>query len=82
MNERIALIIGGVEALAIAIIALLAYVLGWDSEFAALIVGVISAAIALVGAIYTGTQTVANVEVERRVKMARIEGRAEGRTQG
>lgn len=46
-----ALLIGLIEALVIAIIALVAYLLDWEAELVALVVGVASAAVAVLGAV-------------------------------
>ena len=48
-----AVLIGLVEALAIALIALIAYLADWDAEMVALITGVVASAIAVVGAFVT-----------------------------
>jgi hypothetical protein len=76
MSERIAIVVGAIEAAVVAIIGVIAYILNWDSEFAALIVAAASAIIIGIGTIYTFTQTTANVEVERRVNAAYKRGKS------
>ena len=51
-----AVVIGAVEALAIAIIALVASLAGWSGDTVALVVGVVSAAIAVVSSIVVRSQ--------------------------
>ena len=46
-----AVLIGLVEAAVIAIVGLVAYVFGWDTELAGLVVAALSAVVALVGAV-------------------------------
>ena len=53
MSREPAIIIGLIDALVIAIIALVAYLLDWEAELVALVVGVAAALVAVIGAIVT-----------------------------
>lgn len=52
MNREPAVIIGAIEAFAIAVVTLVAYHLGWEETQTALWLGVVTAAIAFVGSFF------------------------------
>ena len=56
LGREAAIIIGAVDAVAVAAVALAVYITGWEAEFGVLLVGLIQATIVLIGAILTRGQ--------------------------
>lgn len=64
LDKEAAIIIGMVDALAVALIALVAWVLKWDTEFAALLVTAVQAGIVLIGAWLTRSKVYSQATVD------------------
>lgn len=56
MRSEPAILIGAAEAAVIAVLGVLAIVLGWDDELAAAVVAAAAAIVALLGAVWTRSQ--------------------------
>lgn len=64
MKSEAVVIIGAVDAVVVAVIALVAWVLGWETEFAALLVTALQSVVVLVGAIITRGQVYSQETVD------------------
>jgi CHASE2 domain-containing sensor protein len=58
-----AMVIGSIEAFLIAVVALVAFLLGWGGETVALVVGVVSAGIAVASSLVTRSKVASYAEV-------------------
>lgn len=65
LQTRAARIIGAVNALLIAVVALIAYLASWSPEMTALVLGIVAAVIVLAGAIFTESQVYSKDSVAR-----------------
>ena len=64
LAKEAAVIIGAVDAVAVAAVALVVYALDWDMELGVLLVGLIQATIVMVGAILTRGQVYSKATVD------------------
>lgn len=65
LAKEAAIVIGAIDAVAVAGIALLVFVLDWDPEFGVLLVGLVQATIVMIGAIITRGQVYSADTVEK-----------------
>lgn len=65
MRTEAAIIVGAIELFAIALIGVISWLLQWDTEFAGLMVGLASATIAMLGAIFTRGKVYSQATVDR-----------------
>ena len=65
LAKEAAIIIGAVDATIVALVALVAWVLKWDTEFAALLVTALQSVIVLIGAILTRGQVYSQATVDK-----------------
>jgi len=73
LNSEAAIIIGAVDAVAVAAIALAVYVFNWEAEFGVLLAGLIQATIVMVGAILTRGQVYSQASVDKLLAGAKDE---------
>lgn len=65
LAKEAAIIIGAIDAVIVAVIALVAWVFKWDTEFAALLVTAAQSVVVLVGAILTRGQVYSQETVSK-----------------
>lgn len=70
LAKEAAIIIGAIDAVVVAVIALVAYMLNWESEFAALLIAALQSVIVLIGAIATRGQVYSKETYERDIEAA------------